>query len=246
LYLVALPIALAVVLYLEETLGADSEDDETPTDGDGARRRGAYAREIARLAIHPKLAAVYLALAVPSLLHITFITYNSFIVVRALESNPGVAGLLLALVSVVYATAASQAGRLTDFFGSRVIPIVAGMLFMGGGLSAVAMAPNLPVAAVGTVSMGLGVGLCFSLIRSVLTTLAPDSHRGGLVGLGESIIRLANSVGPVLIGWLIVVFSPTLGDVAALRYSLVGVAVVGALVGVGAIVAARGARPVAG
>ncbi len=244
LYLVALPIALAVLLYFEETLGADTEGEETLTDGGETRGRGAYAREIAGLAIQPKLAAVYVAIAVPSVLHIAFLTYNSFIVVRALGSTPGVAGILLALVSIVYATAASQAGRVTDFFGSRVAPIVVAMLCMGAGLSVVAMAPVLPVAAVGTVSMGLGVGLCFSLLRSVLTTLAPESHRGGLVGLGESIIRLANSVGPVLIGWLIVVFSPAVGDVAALRYSLVGVAVVGAVVGVSAIVAARAARPV--
>jgi MFS family permease len=106
------------------------------------------------------------------------------------------------------------------------------------------MAPILPVAAVGTMAMGLGVGLCFSLIRSVLTTLAPDSHRGGLVGLGESVIRLFNSIGPVLVGWLIVVFSPAIGNVAALRYSLVGVAVVGAVIGVAAIVGARAADPV--
>jgi MFS family permease len=243
LYLVALPIALAVLLYFDETLGADTEGEETLTDG-GHRGRGAYAREIAGLAIQPKLAAVYLAIAVPSVLHIAFLTYNSFIVVRALGSTPGVAGILLALVSIVYATAASQAGRVTDFFGSRVVPIVVAMVCMGAGLSVVAMAPILPVAAVGTVSMGLGVGLCFSLLRSVLTTLAPETHRGGLVGLGESIIRLANSIGPVVIGWLIVVFTPAVGDVAALRYSLVGVAVVGAAIGVGAMVAARAAGPV--
>lgn len=243
LYLIAIPIGLAIVVLFEETLGADEGAPGALADG-GRSTRGAYAREIVRLAIQPKLAAVYVTLIVPSFLIVVFFTYNSFVVVRALGSTPGVAGLLLALMSVVYAVAASQAGRITDHFGSRVLPIVVAMILLGLGLSVVALAPTLVAAAAGVVLLGMGIGLSFSLTRSVLTTLAPESHRGGLVGLGESIIRLSNSLAPVVVGWLIAILTPRIGPLAGLRYSLLAVAIGGGALGIVGIVVARGAPSV--
>jgi MFS family permease len=90
--------------------------------------------------------------------------------------------------------------------------------------------------------MGLGIGLSFSLLRSVLTRLAPETYRGGLIGVGESIIRLANSVAPVVVGWLIAGFALTTGSDQAIRYSLLAVGVGSALVGTAAMIAA-GAAP---
>lgn len=240
LYLVAVPIAIAIVLFFDETLDR-STTDATVADGGTTRSRGAYIREIASLSIQPKMAAILVALAVPSFLHVGFITYVSFLVVRVLGGTPGIAGLLLSVVSVIYAIAASQAGRLTDWLGSRAIPLLAANVFIGVGLSTVALAPALPVAFLGVAIMGLGVGLDFSLLRSVLTTMSPESHRGGMVGLGESLIRLFNSIAPVVIGWVFALLTAPLGEATAIRYGLVLVAIVGGAIGFTAILVARAA-----
>jgi MFS family permease len=247
IYAMALPIAALVALYFEETSASgagDAPSQGTAPDGGTDSGRGDYAKAVGGLLVQPKIAAVLVAFTVPSFLYVAFLTYNSFLVVRLLDGTPGVAGGLIAVISVVYAGAASQAGRVTDYFGSRVRPLVVANLLMGLGLAVAALAPALPVAVVGVAVMGLGIGLSFSLLRSVLTGLAPETYRGGLVGVGESVIRLSNSVAPVVMGWLVAGFALTTGGDGAIRYSLLAVGIGGAVVGAVAMVAAGAAPPV--
>jgi MFS family permease len=247
IYAMALPIAALVALYFEETSASgagDAPSQGIAPDGGTDSGRGDYAKAVGGLLVQPKIAAVLVAFTVPSFLYVAFLTYNSFLVVRLLDGTPGVAGGLIAVISVVYAGAASQAGRVTDYFGSRVRPLVVANLLMGLGLAVAALAPALPVAVVGVAVMGLGIGLSFSLLRSVLTGLAPETYRGGLVGVGESVIRLSNSVAPVVMGWLVAGFALTTGGDGAIRYSLLAVGIGGAVVGAVAMVAAGAAPPV--
>lgn len=241
IYFIAVPIAVMVALWFEEPGGPSAADSRgaPATDGAPRPRRSTYMVALGGLSIQPKIAAVLIAFTVPSFLYLAFLTYNSFLVVTALGGSPGVAGLLTTVISVIYAIAASQAGRITDYFGSRVVPLVFSNVCMGLGISLTAFAPTIPVAIVGTAVMGLGVGLAFSLLRSVLTGLAPETYRGGLVGVGESTIRLSMSVAPIVLGGLVAVFAPAMGSNGAIRYSLLTAGVVGAIVGSVAILLAR-------
>lgn len=241
IYFVAVPIAVMVALWFEEPSNPIAADGpgEPATDGGSRPRRSAYVMALGRLSVQPKIAAVLIAFTVPSFLYLAFLTFNSFLVVTALGGSPSMAGLLTTVISVIYAIAASQAGRITDYFGSRAVPLVFSNVCMGLGISLTAFAPTIPVAIVGTAVMGLGVGLAFSLLRSVLTGLAPETYRGGLVGVGESTIRLSMSVAPIVLGGLVAVFAPATGSNGAIRYSLLTVGVVGAIVGSVAMFVAR-------
>lgn len=241
IYFVAVPIAVMMALWFEEPGEPSAADSRgaPATDGAPRPRCSAYVVALGGLSVQPKIAAVLIAFTVPSFLYLAFLTYNSFLVVTALGGSPGVAGLLTTVISVIYAIAASQASRITDYFGSRVVPLVFSNVCMGLGISLTAFAPTIPVAIVGTAVMGLGVGLAFSLLRSVLTGLAPETYRGVLVGVGESTVRLSMSVAPIVLGGLVAVFAPAMGSNGAIRYSLLTVGVVGAIVGSVAILLAR-------
>lgn len=241
IYFLAVPSALLVAVWFEEPARAASAD-AAAADGGATTRRAEYVRALLRLVVHPKIGAVLVAFTVPSFLYLAFLTYNSFLVVEVLDSSPGVAGVLTTVVSLIYAVTASQAGRISAYFGSRVIPLVASNVFMGGGLALAALAPGVPVAMLGIAVTGLGIGLAFSLLRSVLTRLAPEAFRGGLVGVGESVIRLSNTLAPVVLGWMVALLAPHAGADDAIRYSLVAVGVVGAVVGTVAMLVARAVR----
>ena len=230
LFAIAIPIAVLVQLFYEEPPAVSTEDTSGET---------SYIGDLFRLVLRRRVFAAIVALAVPAFMYIGFLAYNSFLVVRVLDGTPGQAGVVIGVTSVVYAVAASQAGRVTAFFGSRAIPLVGANVFMGVGLTVFALAPNVPVAYGGAAVMGVGTGTAFSLLRSVITGLATPSLRGGLVGLGESTIRLANSVAPVVIGASIAFTQADIGSDAAIRWSLVGVGVGGGLVGIAAILVAR-------
>lgn len=235
IFAIAIPIAVLIQLFYEEPPTVATDDTPEGT---------SYVRDLFRLAIRPRVFAVIVALAVPAFIYIGFLAYNSFLVVRVLDGTPGQAGIVIGVISVVYAVAASQAGRVTAFFGSRAIPLIGANVFMGVGLTLFALAPNIWVAYLGAAVMGVGTGTAFSLLRSVITGLAAASLRGGLVGIGESTIRLANSVAPVVIGASIAFAQADIGPDTAIRWSLVGVGIGGALVGIVAILVARASAEV--
>jgi MFS family permease len=247
LYVIAVPIAGVVWLGFEEPgdTAPSGAPPDTATDGGTERARGVYLRRLARLVVEPKVAAVLVAYGVAAFLYIAFLTYNSFLVVGVLGATPDVAGAFITVVSVVYAATASQAGRVTSYFGSRAAPLVVANLLMGGGLATAAFAPSVMIAGAASAVMGVGIGLAFSLLRSVLTRLAPEQFRGGLIGVGEAVIRLANSLAPITVGAVVTLFAASGSTVLAIRQGLLVVGVGAAVLGSAAMGLASVARAVA-
>lgn len=79
-------------------------------------------------------------------------------------------------------------------------------LSLGGGLSLFANAPNVPVATVGVV--GLGIGVMGPLFRSLLGVIALQENRGVIMTLNESFITILFTLIPVAIS----VFAGSLVD----------------------------------
>lgn len=245
LYGIALPIAVLVYVFFEDpSTGPDASTDKSNDDGEdgvGASSddpgvtaeadRSEYARSLARLAGQPRPFAVLLGRAVPTLVFVGFLTYNSAIVVELLDGTPGEAGLLVAVVSSVYAVSGTQSGRITAFFSRRVYPLVGSNVLMGGGLVVVGYSPTLWSAAIGAASIGVGFGFSIPLYRSLLTGYAPDTLRGGLVSLGEASSRVASTLVPVAMGSAIGATQSVVGLQVALQWTVAGVGIVGATIG---------------
>lgn len=229
LFAVAFPIAGLVAVYLDEPASASANG------GVDSRDTGAYVRAVLSAAVRPRLGAVLLALGVPAFVWITFLTYNSFFVVEVLGRSPLYASALLTVLSLINATTASQAGRITAAAEGAFRPLVVANLALAVGLGLFALAPSIPVAVLSVGLVGVGFGLSFSLLRNVVTDRVDADLRGGVVGIGESIIRLSNSVGPLLTGAAIALLRPGRGFVASLRWTVLLVAVVTGVVGVGVV-----------
>ncbi|WP_436903068.1 MFS transporter [Halovenus halobia] len=224
IYAMALPIALLVALTFEEPTSPDSTPETT--DG-GADEDGSYIRDLLALVARPRVLSLVLARGTPIVVWIAFLTYNSIVVVRIQGGTPGEAGLLVALGSLAYATAASQAGRITSMVDSRFVPLVAAHTVLSVGFVLVLYAPGLGVAAVGILLSGAGFGTALSLYRSIVTGLAPRRLRAGVVGLSESNGRLVATLTPVLMGRLITAIAPQVGFTTALQLSGVTAAAIG-------------------
>ena len=236
LYAISFPVAAAVALWLEEpadeTVTTDGGRDGGPPASDGGDPEP---KRLVTLASRRDVLAVLVGRALPGFCYFGFITYNSIVVVRVLGGTPADAGLLVALGSVVYAVAASQAGRVTARFDSRAPPMVSMFLALGVGLGLVAATGSLLVTAVGVVFVGAGFGTLGSLYRSVITGLAPGLLRGRLVSVSESVGRVGITAAPILMGALVGALRPSLGLPTAVRLTLVAVGVGGALAGVASV-----------
>jgi MFS family permease len=142
---------------------------------------------------------------------IGFLTYNSTIVVQLLEGSPAQAGVLAAGGSLSQAFAATQAGRITAVFETRLYPLIVSHLGLGLGFGVVLFAPGFSMAIVGVIIMGGCFGTALALYRSVITGLVPASDRGSFVSLTESFGRLSITLSPIFMGGLISILTPAFG-----------------------------------
>lgn len=224
IYAIALPLAAIVAIWLDEpTTG------EGGRDGDGA----GYGRALGTLLARPRVVALIVAYIGPSFLYFGFHAVIAILVARALGGTPAETGVLVAIFSIVYATSATQAGRVAGRFGSRLGPLLGTNAVMGTGVVALAFAPTLPIALVGAAGFGVGFGVTTAMYRGILPEFAPESLRGGLVSMGEGLGRASSTVAPVAMGLAVELAAPTLGFAVALRWTIVvvgvGVAVTGAI-----------------
>lgn len=229
LYALTFPIAFVVFWFFEEPA------DDLNSDSAGRSR----ARDLVELVLRPDVLSIVLAFGIPPFLYVAFLTYNSFLVVRGLGGTPGEAGVLVAIASLAVAVAASQAGRITAFFATRLYPLLAANVAIGAGLVAVALSPTIVVGVIAAGFLGFGFGLLLALYRSIITSLAPEHHRGGLVSIGEASKGLSSTGAPLVLGALIELTQPTFGVVSAVRWMNVAVGALGAVAGIVLVLVAR-------
>ena len=213
LYGMAIPIAFVVYRYFEEPSG-----DGADTAGDRS-----YLRQLFRLAVRPRVFLVLVAYAGPVFLYFGFQAYVSIHVVRVLDGTPRGASVVVALFSIVYAVAATQAGRIAERFAGRYRPLVGSNVLMATGLSGFAFAPTMPLAVLAGAVFGAGYGLTSSFYRSVLPEFAPRSLRGGLVSVAETLGRVGATMAPIVVGTLVRLLSPIVGFEDAIRWAIFGI-----------------------
>lgn len=223
IYAVSLPIAFVLYLRFEEPTDLEWSRDVQPA---GETPDETTPRSVRSMLGERWISAIVLARGLPMVVWIGFLTYNSFIVVRLIGGTPGQAGLLAAAGSIMYATSATQIGRITSLFDSRLKPLIAGHLGLGGGFAVVVVSPTLPVAIAGSVLSGVGFGILTPTYRSIITDIPPEHQRGSFVSLTEAFSRATTTATPVIMGASIVLLTPVVGVGHALQVTGIGTSVV--------------------
>ncbi len=216
LYLLSLPIALVVAVWLDEP--TDSNDD-----GDAAGSLWGYRDDLLALLRHRRVLTIVVARTLMIAVWIGFTTYNSIIVIRILGGTPVLAGLLYAVATLAMALGASQVGRATEFFGSRYTVLLVANAVLGLGFATVALAPVLVLAGVGVVAVGAAHGMAVSVYRSLITGFASESTRAGLVSLGEAGARVVATTAPIVMGAIIAGTTASLSFTGAVQLASLAV-----------------------
>jgi MFS family permease len=163
---------------------------------------------------------------------IGFLTYNSIIVAHLMSGTPTDAGILAGLWNMSLAAAASQSGRLVDWFGNRYTPLVVGHGCLGIGFVIMLFVPSVFLAAFGIAVAGSGFGFTLSLYRNLITDLSPETLRAGLVSVAETAGRLTATLTPLLMAYVINVVTPTTGFQGAVQVAGLVVALLGGAGGI--------------
>lgn len=237
LHLIAFPIAAMIYVWFEEPA-------DTHATGTDNRKIREQLEDLWTLVRQQRVLAMVIARGTPNVVWIGFLTYNSIIVVELMDGSPTQAGILAALGSLSYAASATQAGRITSVFESRLYPLLAMNGALAAGLSIVLIAGSVRVAYAGVVLMGSGFGILLSLYRSIVTDLATDALRGSLVSLAEAVGRLTTTLTPIGMSAGIAVAIPRFGFDRSIQLVGIGTGVATTVVGIVCLVLANTAPPV--
>jgi MFS family permease len=106
-------------------------------------------------------------------------------------------GLVLASTSITAALASTQAGRLAARFSEKAL-IRTSYLLYAVSLCLVPLVPSVWLLFVPTVLFGVAQTLNLPNAFSLLNEAAPDENRGAFISLNSTILRLGQTLGPVL------------------------------------------------
>lgn len=158
------------------------------------------------------------------ILYGAFLTYVPFLVSQRFDLSPPEIGILLSISSLTTAILATQVGKLTRRFGSLSLLKAAFALYFIVSL----LFPNishlylflLPI-----LIFGSAQALNMPSLLTSLTNLAPDNQRGAFMSLNGMVLRIGQTLGPLVVG---IGFS--LGDINGVYYMSALVALLGLVV----------------
>jgi MFS transporter, ACDE family, multidrug resistance protein len=125
------------------------------------------------------------------------IVYLPILMDQAFGVSPLVIGVVVASTSLTTALTSTQIGTLTSRFSEKTL-VRASFVLYAAALAVVAFVPYWWLLFVPTVIFGVAQSLNLPNVFSLLNEAAPDENRGAFLALNSTILRLGQTLGPVL------------------------------------------------
>lgn len=184
----AVPVALVVQFRLRN-----------PEPRSGQTLRDYLAAVIERVWRPPVGATFTVSLITFVLLYGAILTYFPLRLARSFDFSPAIIGLYLTGSSVMTGLCSALAGWLSARHPERRL-IMASFLLIALALGLIASLRSPWLLIVPTVFFGAAMGLGMPSLMTVLAGLAPSEHRGAFLALNGMVLRLGQTLGPVLGG----------------------------------------------
>lgn len=184
--LLAAPVALLVAVRLEEPRVARPE-------GIGAYLGGLW-REIRQ----PRVLALFGAsCGIFILLYGAYITFLPLFMADRFGSSPIVIGAVMTSASAVNALTSSQLGRIARAVPEAVL-LRLGFLSFALGLGLVPFIPSTALLLLPAVLLGFALATTIPVVLTLLGGLAPDDRRAAFMSFNGTVLRLGQTLGPLI------------------------------------------------
>lgn len=201
--LVAIPIGLLVLFSLRNP---------EPENNQSLRE---YLSAVLRHVEDRRVIGLFVAsLATFVLLYGPHLTYLPVLMDRSFGASPPVTGLLVSSSSVVTALTGTQLRRLTRLLPERALIRLAFLLYTVA-FCLVPFIPTVYLLLIPTAIFGFAQGINIPNILGLLTASAPAETRGALMSVNGMILRLGQTLGPLLMGVAVATLSLTAAYLAA-------------------------------
>ncbi len=133
------------------------------------------------------------------LLYGAYVTYLPSLIADKFGAEPFTIGLFLSSVSVAIALTSSQLGNLARRYSETTL-IRASFVFYAVALAIVPFISSLWLLLIPTTIFGIGLGIGFPSIQTLLATLAPKEYLATVISVNGTFYGLGQTVGPLLMG----------------------------------------------
>ncbi|MBW4564460.1 MAG: MFS transporter [Mojavia pulchra JT2-VF2] len=186
--IIAIPIGLLVLFALKNP------------EPKGDRNLKQYLRNAAKVLKNRQLFGLFIASAANFvLLYGAYVTYFPQLINDTFKAPPSLIGILLSSVSVAIIISSSQLGKLARRFKATNL-IQASFIFYALALLIVPFMPSIWFLLIPTTIFGIGLGLGFPSIQSLLADLSPREYLATILSVNGTFFGLGQTLGPVLMG----------------------------------------------
>ncbi len=133
------------------------------------------------------------------LLYGAYVTYLPSLIADKFGAEPFTIGLFLSSVSVAIAFTSSQLGNLARHYSEKAL-IRASFVFYAVALAIVPFVSSLWFLLIPTTIFGIGLGIGFPSIQTLLATLAPKEYLATVISVNGTFFGLGQTLGPLLMG----------------------------------------------
>lgn len=166
------------------------------------------------------------------LLYGAYVTFLPLYMADRFSSSPVAIGAVMTSVSVVTGLTSSQLGRLSGLIPEARL-LVAGFVSFAAGLALIPLMPAPWLLVAPAVLIGFAFATTIPVVMTLLAGPAPDDRRAAFMSLNGTVLRLGQTVGPLVMTGVF-----TLGGFPAVYAAGSGFAVV--LAGLGVVLAVGG------
>ncbi len=133
------------------------------------------------------------------MLYGAFLTYFPFLLTSKFNANPFIIGILMSVMSISTAIMSSRLGQIVKRINGRLILIIAFGLY-ATALFIVPFVNKLAILVIPVAIYGIAQGMNIPNIYNMVANYAPEQQRAAFMSLNATLLRLGQTVGPLLAG----------------------------------------------
>lgn len=192
--LLAIPLGIVITLKMK-----------TPEPRTSGSLKAYFSEAFQRMKTREVLSLFATTLLTFIILYGPIVTYLPILLDKQYGASSARIGLIFLIASGFTGVASFQLGSLVHRFGQRFLLIASGILY-GLAMLLTPQAPGVWHIIPPVMCFGLAQGLNIPTIMTMLTTIAPMEQRGAFMAANGLLLRLAQTIAPLLMGGLYALF----------------------------------------
>lgn len=154
------------------------------------------------------------------ILYGAYLSYLPFLLDSTFSSPPYLIGLLFSVASLTTAITSSQVGRLTVRYSEKAL-LKAAFIIYSVSLITIPFISNIWLLLIPLIIFGIAQGLNIPSLLTILTNLAPVDNRAAFMSLNGMVLRIGQTLGPVIMGIIFGLFGLTAVYLSGAAFAIV-------------------------